>query len=104
MLKDYDGEIRRVESDIERLRFPGVELRLDEKYYNCFKNDTNKIIVVRDEMMGRFRSENDYGTKSERPPKQYKSPTFDEPPPPKYEEINPHSNRDQIKRTTPHRT
>ena len=48
MLKDYDNELGILQTDIDRLRFPLIELKMDEKYYNCFRSDSDKIIVVKD--------------------------------------------------------
>ena len=56
IMKDYDTEIRGIQYDIDHIRFPGVDVRLDEKYNNCFKSDLEKLIIVKDEMSSRTGS------------------------------------------------
>lgn len=56
IVKDFDMELRGIQYDIEHLRFPGVEVRLDERYNNCFKSDLEKLIIVKDEMSSRSGS------------------------------------------------
>lgn len=58
---------------------------MDEKYYSCFKNDLDKIIVVRDQLQSRIQDQYNY-------PSNY--PKTEEAP------INSHLNRDQIKRVS----
>ena len=74
--KDFDDELRGIQYNIDRIRFPSVDVRLDDKYNNCFKSDLEKLIIVRDEMSSRV------GSSAEGEPML-------------------HSNRDQIKRTKP---
>lgn len=87
-MKDYEVDLGHIQTDIDRLRFGNVELALDEKYHNCFKSDLNRLIVVRDELS--LRSNNDVSSFSPQ------SPGFSQS---RYEELNPHANRDQIKRS-----
>lgn len=82
-------DLGHIQQDIDRLRLPNVELGLDEKYYTCFKSDLNRLIVVRDDLTNRMVG----GDQSSYSPQ---SPSF-------YgqvqDELNPHINRDQIKRS-----
>jgi hypothetical protein len=83
-----------IQQDIDRLRLPNVDVFIDEKHYNCFKNDLNKLIVVRDEFQTRSNNEQvNFSQQSPNPPfnqNPYNSVVSNE--------LNPHINRDQIKR------
>ena len=85
MLKDFESELSYIQTDIHRVRFPGLEVRMDDKYYSCFKNDLDKLIMVRDEMNNR-----EYLNQQQSQSQHHSM---------KFEDINSHSNRDQIKRT-----
>lgn len=66
VLKDYELDLGHIQTDIDRLRFGNVELALDEKYHSCFKNDLNRLIVVRDELS--LRSNNEIASYSPQSP------------------------------------
>lgn len=85
-MKDFEVDLGHIQQDIDRLRLPNVELGLDEKYYTCFRSDLNRLIVVRDELTNRI------GDQSYSP----QSPSFNLQ---SHDELNPHINRDQIKRS-----
>lgn len=79
---------------------------MDDKYYSCFKSDLDKLIIIVDEIGNRsFDHHNtqysqSYQHQSQHQPQPPQHQSEKPPQPPmRYEDINSHSNRDQIKRT-----
>lgn len=56
MIKDFEADLRGIQYDIDRIRFPSLDVRLDDKYNTCFKSDLEKLIIVRDELSSRMGS------------------------------------------------
>lgn len=74
---DFDSPKEEIKQSVKRIRHPPVVPAIDEKYYNCLKNDSLRVIGG-DFNSQRKESQMGGGMKG----------GYD---------VNPHSNRDQLK-------
>jgi hypothetical protein len=80
-----------IRADMTRMRLPNIEIKMDDKNYSSFKGYLDKLIIVKDDIVRSNESITFSPSQSQQNPPQ------------RFDDFNPHSNRDQIRRSTANR-